>query len=168
MSPARSVLPGDGMYIPTSPESRFASIKGYLSYDHDEIGKMLDDLACFVGDGERERAESAFDEFRSRLERHMRLEEDTLFPMFEASIGLATRGPTFAMRLEHIEIGKLVEEMAATLERWRPEEFAELKEELERLLAVHDEREETAFGPWIDRLMGDEAPELAARLERTP
>ena len=156
------------MYTPITPASRFASIKGYLVYDHAEIDKMLDDLAGFVGDGERERAESAFDELRSRLERHMRLEEDTLFPLFEASIGLATRGPTFAMRLEHIEIGKLVEELARTLDPWQPETFAERKQELERVLAIHDEREETAFGPWIDRLMGDEAAELAARLERTP
>jgi hemerythrin-like domain-containing protein len=156
------------MYLPTTNESRFASIKSYLSYDHTEIDKMLEDLACFVEDGEPERAESAFDELKGRLERHMRLEEDTLFPLLETSIGLATRGPTFAMRLEHIEISKLVEELARTLESWQPETFAEVKQELERLLAIHDAREETAFGPWIDRLLGDEAAALAAHLERTP
>ena len=35
------------MYMPTTPESRFASIQAYLSYDHAEIDKMLEDLACF-------------------------------------------------------------------------------------------------------------------------
>ena len=127
-----------------------------LQRDHHELEKILRDAARMVDDEERERAEHTFDEFRARLERHMRMEEDVLFAPFEREQGLTARAPTFLMRLEHVEIGRLVEELRLALQLWRPERFRAGVRDLEQFLHAHDAREEAL----LDRLVAQDVREI--------
>jgi len=156
------------MDLHTSSRKAFASITEYLAWDHREIMKILADLGSIVEDAEIERAESTFAELRARLDRHIRIEEEALFPRFEASMGRITRGPTFPMGLEHIEILKIAEDMGQAITAGQGTLFAEERAELEGLLAKHSAWEEGAFAPRMDRLAGDQVPSLVDWLERQP
>ncbi len=67
--------------------------------------------------GDLARAAARFSAFRSGLEHHIGVEEEVLFPVFEALTGAAGRGPTNVMRMEHTEIRRLMAKVAALLER---------------------------------------------------
>lgn len=154
------------MNLYTTQEPRFESVGRYLAWDHDALAKILRDFLRMVEDEERERAEHTFDEYRARLLRHMRIEEEVLFPMFEAHIAAPTRGPTFVMRLEHLEIARLLEDLGEDLATWRPQRLLRNLDELDQVLAAHDVREEEILSPWIDRMAGSEVASLVSRLQR--
>src|SRR5688572_31747251 len=77
----------------------FTGVNDYLSWDHRRLDAILADVTRMVDDGELERAEHTYLEFDAGLRRHIRLEEEILFPIFEQRTGM--RDPTEVMRREH-------------------------------------------------------------------
>ncbi len=131
------------------------SIHEALEWDHDRLDARLE--AAF---GAREREELAragelFAEFALGLRRHIRFEEELLFPAFEAHTGQPPHtGPTGVMRAEHREIEALLEALAEAASL--PGQAAEvLREDLVRILGWHNQKEEGVLYPQIDESVGD-------------
>src|SRR5262245_9518428 len=82
---------------------RFDSITRYLSWDHDRLDGLLGEVTRHVEDGHFVQASSIFSTFDQGLRRHIRLEEELLFPLFECRTGMRN-GPTAVMRNEHRQI----------------------------------------------------------------
>ena len=76
------------------------SVAGFLEWDHDRLDGLLDDTRRLLGSGRPEDAAARFTEFRDGLQRHIRMEEEVLFPAFELATGMSHGGPTGQMRLE--------------------------------------------------------------------
>jgi iron-sulfur cluster repair protein YtfE (RIC family) len=149
--------------VQATPQT-FAGINEYLSWDHDRLDGILADVTRMVDDGELERAEHTYSDFREGLQRHIRIEEEILFPLFEQRTGMV-RGPTEVMRQEHRVIKEAMDLMAEALASGKGASYHEGRELLEESLPSHNQKEEHVLYPTIDHLLDpDERVKLVARL----
>lgn len=137
-----------------------------LSWDHDR----LDDLESRAFKA-RDRADSAeakalYGVFAFGLRRHIRFEEELLFPEFESRTGLSpSMGPTAVMRDEHREIL----ECLARIERGISDASLDLesvRHALHSVLGNHNLKEENIVYPETDRALSPiERDALVARIQ---
>jgi len=140
-----------------------------LGWDHDR----LDDLAARAfaarADGRPGSARLLWQGFSAGLRRHIRFEEQVLFPVFEEKTGASPdAGPTAVMRSEHRAIETLLGAIGAVMSLADPAADA-LRTELLSLLRGHNEKEELVLYPGTDRLLApEESDALVARLQEQP
>jgi len=137
-----------------------------LSWDHDR----LDDLEARAfqarARGDSERAVAVFAIFAFGLRRHIRFEEELLFPEFEARLGLSSAmGPGAVMRDEH----RAILECLGRIERsiGDPDSSAEsTRRALHAILGSHNFKEENIVYPGTDGAMSpSERDALVARIQ---
>ncbi|MCL4821526.1 MAG: hemerythrin domain-containing protein [Vicinamibacteria bacterium] len=140
------------------------TVTEYMSGDHQEIDALRDAAVRALEGGDHEAATARFAAYTRRLERHIRLEEELLFPLFEVRTGVSG-GPTGVLREEHDELQRVVAEAAAAAEAGHG--FAEALDALARTVDEHCVREERVLFPMLDRqLLPNERAALVARLTR--
>lgn len=139
----------------------------FLFEDHRKIdalfARLRRDLSELHGSPEAN-ADTLAESFRvvdERLERHIRWEEQLLFPAAEAKAPELARGASRVMRLEHTQIRSYMNDIrigfatpplaAEGLERIR-----DMLQTAESLLNAHNEKEETVYYPLCDRLLTSE------------
>ena len=131
------------------------SVTDHFGHDHRRLDSLLRQFETLrKGDGPA--VESVYTEFKAGLERHIRWEEEILFPIFEAKTGLRHGGPTEVMRFEHRQIQRLLAEIDGKLARQEPSLESDVSALL-GLLATHNHKEEHILYPAIDGLLS--APE---------
>ncbi|MBX7186248.1 MAG: hemerythrin domain-containing protein [Vicinamibacteria bacterium] len=137
-----------------------------LSWDHDR----LDDLEARAFEarerGDFEEAKALYAVFAFGLRRHIRFEEELLFPEFEAKAGFpADMGPTAVMRDEHREILESLDRIERGIgEADTPLES--LRHALHLVLGNHNLKEEHIVYPMTDQALGTlESDALVARIQ---
>ena len=134
-----------------------ATVMEYLSSDH----QRLDGLMTAAGDrakaGDMNAAAAGFGEFMRGLLRHIRIEEELLFPAFEGATGLSQGGPTSVMKLEHAEIQRLLGSIRDLFDSGDPQpaEFESLRSALVALLHEHNLKEERVLYPATDQTLDE-------------
>ena len=109
-------------------------------------------------------ADARFARFSHALLAHFGVEEDSLFPAFERRTGMAG-GPTRIMRLEHMQMRALVEELAAALRVRDDDEFLGVAQTRLVLMQQHNLKEENILYPMCDDAVGDDAGDLRALID---
>lgn len=143
----------------------FRDVTAYLSWDHHRLAVLLSDAELRVEAGDFDGAIARCWEFERGLARHMRLEEDVLFPLFEARSGLVG-GPTASLRTEHREIERAVVLLREGLDRHDDEAFHDALSFLRASLQGHNSKEEHILFPMTDVLLTErERLALAERLQ---
>ncbi|MGH0038265.1 MAG: hemerythrin domain-containing protein [Myxococcota bacterium] len=122
-----------------------------LGADHRRLDALFADARRLCGAGEVPAARARFAAFREGLEHHIEAEEQVLFPAFEVLTGVARGGPTAVMRGEHVELRKLMAEVAGLLEA-EVEAGTTLFATLTALIHAHNGKEERILYPTTDRL----------------
>jgi hemerythrin-like domain-containing protein len=144
----------------------FDSVTGYLTWDHDRLEAVLDATRRLMQEGRWADARETYDDFDQGLARHIRIEEDVLFPLFEARTGIVD-GPTAVMREEHRAIRSAVTLMRQALEAEDAGAFQEGRVFLESVMPAHNAKEEHVLYPTTDRMLEpSERARLVARLQR--
>jgi len=139
-----------------------------LEWDHDRLDELLLQAVRALRAGDDPAARSAYATFRRSLTRHIRFEEELLFPVFEMRTGLPHGGPTSLMRAEHREIQTLLGEIERALEE-APAVVEELCRALRDALGDHNRKEELILYPGTDRLLTEaESDTLVARIQAYP
>lgn len=132
------------------------TIASFFSRDHDEIDAILEKVERGVP-GKL----AQFELFDRRLERHIRWEEELLFPAAERAEPSLADGPIAVMRVEHDHIRRL---KRAVLEALRAGDEATARlnlDELRAILGGHNVKEERVLYPACDALID---PEKSSRL----
>jgi iron-sulfur cluster repair protein YtfE (RIC family) len=143
--------------------SETASVSECLTADHARLDMLFTDTRHLVDAGEWLPARAAFEPFAQGLAHHIAVEEERLFPLFEAR--LRTTGPTTVMRLEHRSIVHLLARARAALESSDGTAFGDAAAELERILDAHNQKEERVLYPRMDAALAvGERAELVAGL----
>jgi regulator of cell morphogenesis and NO signaling len=144
-------------------ETQFETVTQHLAQDHRRLDKIIDDLCAMVEDGELDRAEYSFKDLDGGLRRHIRLEEELLFPVFDVRTGLC--GPTQIMRYEHRHIEQLLVELSQALAEGRRRAASSALTTLLQVLGNHNIKEERILYPKTDQALSDEERRaLIARL----
>jgi len=138
-----------------------------LSWDHDRLDALEREAFGRRAAGDFESAAEIFSGFAAGLRRHIRFEEEILFPAFETRAGIPpTAGPTAVMRVEHREIEELIGLIEAGMADPGSKVEA-LRLRLHDVLGDHNLKEEQVLYPTTDELLGEkEADALVARIQR--
>ena len=143
------------------------SVSEFLQGDHARLERILLEAKRRVGEGDLAPARVVFAEFACGLDWHINVEEQVLFPAFEAATGMQGAGPTEVMRAEHVRIRRAMSDATAALAAGDGAGFGDAVRALELVLGVHNVKEEQVLYPMTDQAAGSERErdELVRRLQ---
>jgi iron-sulfur cluster repair protein YtfE (RIC family) len=144
----------------------FDSVTATLSLDHRRLDALLREEWSRVAGELWPDAARTHAQLERGLDRHIRLEEEIVFPLFEARSGIVD-GPTAVMREEHRCLRRALTMMGAGIEACDVAAYADAVEFLNSVRPAHDAKEERILYPMIDRLLAPcDRVRVAARLQR--
>ena len=134
-----------------------------MSADHrscDEIFARAEEL---IADGNWAEGAEQFKKFHDAMEHHFTMEEEVLFPAFEARTGM-TMGPTEVMRGEHVQMRALFAEMAESVEQKGVEQYLGLSETLLMVMQQHNSKEEQMLYRMADQALAQDVDDVLERM----
>lgn len=137
-----------------------------LGWDHERLARL--EVGAFVARaaGDTKTASAWYEAFSSGLRRHIAVEEQLLFPVFEERSGLGRdSGPTEVMRAEHQEILRLLGEILHTI--GDPAKLPDEKRAaFHEILEEHHMKEEGMLYPSMDEVLSaEEGDALVSRIQ---
>jgi len=135
------------------------TIKELLTDDHRQCDALFAAVEQAVTAGEWEKADAAFARFSAAMTNHFDLEEETLFPEFEAQTGM-TMGPTQVMRSEHRQIRELLAAAEVALAARDADDYSGYAETLLIMAQQHNMKEENILYPMCDQHLNSRVEQL--------
>jgi len=136
----------------------------YMGDDHHRCDELFALAEGAVEGGDWVLGETRHREFLEAMSRHFAMEEEVLFPAFEAASGSAM-GPTTVMRHEHEQMRALFEEMTQALAARRTEDYLGASETLLILMQQHNAKEEQILYPMSDKLLATQQEALLQTMQ---
>lgn len=131
------------------------TITGYLQTDHRRLDGIYERFQSAVHAQRWDEAAADFREFSLGLRRHIRVEEEILFPVFEEKTGMHDSGPTFVMRMEHTEIKSLLDRILGSTEGRDAAGVSSGSSSLMSILMDHNMKEEHILYPESDAFLSE-------------
>jgi hemerythrin-like domain-containing protein len=141
-----------------------------MKSDHRACDDSFANMENAVDSGDWINASKVFESFASDLNHHFDIEEDVMFPAFEAR-GAGHCNPTPVMIMEHTQMRNVLKQMRDDLNNKNKEHFFGLSETLMMTMQQHNMKEEQMMYPMIDESLGEESQMLLdemKQLERKP
>lgn len=137
-----------------------------LSWDHDRLDALEARAFAARGKGDHDEAKAIYAGFAHGLRRHIRFEEEILFPEFETRAGFSPEvGPTAVMRDEHREILRCLDRIEAGIGD-ATASVDSSRHTLHAVLGNHNLKEENIVYPLTDQaLTADQRDALVARMQ---
>jgi len=130
-----------------------------MTDEHHRCDDLFAQAEALVGASKWSEARAELEAFRQAIERHLTKEEDVLFPSFEQVTG-STMGPTQVMRMEHVQMRELINEMLDALTHEDRDRYLGLSETLLVMMQQHNIKEEQILYPMSDQALADKAETL--------
>ncbi|MBI2059987.1 MAG: DUF2249 domain-containing protein [Nitrospirae bacterium] len=146
-----------------------ASITDLLQRDHRRLDVLWAAFRDHVEKSQLNEGRARFSEFALGLRRHIRIEEEILFPIFEERTGMHAAGPTAVMRQEHRGIQSCMAEIESALSSndapIAASKIAGPADELVEILTGHNRKEEQILYPMSDQSLSQgERDDLVHRM----
>ncbi len=143
----------------TTEEKNHATIASLLGQDHRRLRAAWNGFVTALERCELGAARSNFAVFDTGLRRHIRVEENSLFPAFEEATGMRSGGPTFVMRSEHRQVEAILARLAEGLGKGDFDALANTLAETRpaELYQSHDAKEEGMLYPMADQAIAGES-----------
>ena len=141
-----------------------STIVDFLGGDHRACDDLFASAEVAVAQKNWDSARSLFERFQTAMAHHLAMEEEVLFPAFEARTGMRT-GPTEVMRMEHAQMRGLLQEMAGAVTNADESRYLGLSETLNMLMQQHNLKEENMLYPMSDQVLGDERDSLIRAMQ---
>ncbi|MCP4041809.1 MAG: hemerythrin domain-containing protein [Gammaproteobacteria bacterium] len=142
------------------------TISGFMMAEHRRCDELLGGVEDRISAGEWDGAQSEFSGFKQAMEQHFTMEESVMFPSFEARTG-SSAGPTQVMRMEHEQVHSLLADMVNAIGAKDQDASLGVSETLLIIIQQHNSKEEQILYPMVDRMLGNEAQEIIARMQAT-
>ena len=140
------------------------TIVDFLGGDHRACDDLFASAEDAVAHKNWDSARGLFERFQAAMAHHLAMEEDVLFPAFEARTG-NSMGPTQLMRMEHDQMRGLLQEMASAAADANHGRYLGLSETLNMLMQQHNLKEENMLYPMSDRVLGADSAGLIRDME---
>jgi DUF438 domain-containing protein len=131
------------------------TIAEHLTAEHRHCDTLFSQLENVLDNEDWDAITTAWRALADDLLRHFAVEEETLFPAFEAKSGI-TQGPTRVMRMEHDQMRELLAEGDAAVAEHDAENLRGVVETLLIMNQQHNLKEENVLYPMCDQLLGTE------------
>ena len=138
-------------------------LTNFLIADHRDCDALFATAENAASDGDHATASTAFAGFEAAMARHLSIEENVLFPEFEARSGMAG-GPTAVMRMEHEQMRAMMLQMRRALDDRELDDFLGMGETLHILIQQHNMKEEQMLYPMCENALVDSAQVLLERM----
>ncbi|MBI5236229.1 MAG: DUF2249 domain-containing protein [Deltaproteobacteria bacterium] len=131
------------------------TITEYFETDHRRLDAILNRFQSALKNNGWEDALTHIREFKLGLRRHIKAEEEILFPMFEEKTGMTEAGPTFVMKMEHKDIKETLDKLLTAAESKDAKAASSGTAYLINILGNHNMKEEHILYPESDALLSD-------------
>ncbi len=135
--------------------------QAFFTEDHRRCDELWAELEAAGGGPEAREAWQAFDQ---AMRQHFAMEEQVLFPAIEEASGMGGMGPTQVMRMEHVQMRGLLDQMAAAAERDDFDAVLDQGDTLLMLIQQHNVKEENVLYPLAEQTLARQWQPLAERL----
>lgn len=132
--------------------------------DHRHCDDLFAQAEERVAAGDFDGGSHAFAAFTSTFERHLKLEEDILFPALEEKTG-GPIGPTQMMRMEHQQMRQALTIMEQALTARNGSGYLGQSETLLIIMQQHNMKEENILYPMMDRALAAEAAVFVTQIQ---
>jgi len=137
--------------------------ENWLVHEHSLYEDLLSQCLEAVQAEDWGTVDMAFHELVTHLKRHMALEEEVLYPAYEATPNVP-RAPTAALREEHSDIVRLIQDIAQIIRHRGSDHVIECLLHLENRMIKHHEKEEDIFLPMASLILNDSHDEISRKL----
>src|SRR5210317_672219 len=93
-----------------------AGLTEFFEQDHRDCDARWVDVEELLDTADIEAARSAWQKYDTAMTRHLAMEEEVLFPAFDAKSGMAGGGPVAVMKMEHQQMRGLLEQIGEAIE----------------------------------------------------
>ena len=129
------------------------SLRAFFTDDHRRIDDKWAEVETAAQAGDVDAETESWRAFQDQLLRHLRMEEEVMFPAFEQATGMTDGGPTFVMRSEHDQMRGLIEQMGAAVDGNDYDELVDLGDTLLMLIQQHNQKEEHMLYPMAEQVL---------------
>ncbi len=140
------------------------SLKEFFTLDHRKCDGKWVEVETAAETGDAAAVKASWRTFQGELLKHLRMEEEVLFPAFEEATGMTDGGPTFVMRSEHDQMRGLLEQMNAAADGGDHDELTDLGDTLLMLIQQHNQKEEHMLYPLAEQALGADWAKIRERL----
>lgn len=139
------------------------TISAFLTPDHQHCDALFAAAEAAAAQGDWHAAAEAWSRFQDALRHHFAMEEEVMFPAFEARTGM-TQGPTQVMRMEHRQMSDLLNQLSDAAARQDADAFLGDCETLLIIMQQHNMKEEQMLYHMADQVLAGEAEEVIGRM----
>ncbi|BCB27679.1 hypothetical protein SKTS_25650 [Sulfurimicrobium lacus] len=139
------------------------TISDFLAPDHQRCDNLFAVAEAAAAHGDWDNAAREFSLFHDALLHHFAMEEEVMFPAFEARTGM-TQGPTSMMRSEHRQMTDLLNQMADAMARKDSNSFLGDADTLLIIMQQHNMKEEQMLYQMADQALAGELDEVVGRM----
>ena len=139
------------------------TILEFMGGDHKACDDLFAAAETAVADKNWDSARSLFERFEAAMAHHLAMEEEVLFPAFEARTGMSM-GPTQVMRMEHVQMRELFQAMADAVQNQDKDEFLGQAETLLVMMQQHNMKEEQILYRMADQMLAGELEDVLQRM----
>lgn len=143
-----------------------AIIHDFMTQHHRSCDDLLVEAEGPLAEGNWAEFSSAWSQFEAETLHHFDLEEEILFPAFEAQTGM-TSGPTMIMRQEHAQVRALFNQMQQAISEQATDRAMGIVESTMLLIQQHNMKEEQILYPMSDAHLAN-GKELVDQMEAKP
>ncbi|MGB5292460.1 MAG: hemerythrin domain-containing protein, partial [Lysobacterales bacterium] len=124
-----------------------SGLAAFFEQDHRDCDARWADVEELLDTQDVEAARSAWEKFDKGMRRHIAMEEEVMFPAFEAAAQMGGGGPTSVMRMEHKQMIGLLDQIEGAMESGDAEQALYLGDTLLMLIQQHNIKEEGMLYP---------------------
>jgi len=139
------------------------TISNYLATDHKHCDQLFAASEEMAANGDWDNAAASFQRFHDALRHHFAMEEEVMFPAFEARTGMS-QGPTAVMRSEHSQMTGLLERLSGAVARKDSNAYLGDADTLLILMQQHNVKEEQMLYRMADQALGNETDAVVGRM----
>ncbi len=139
------------------------TISEFLAPDHKRCDILFVAAEETVANVDWGNAAAAFRLFREAMLHHFSMEEEVMFPAFEARTGM-NQGPTAVMRSEHLQMTDLFNQMTEAIARKDTDAYLGDADTLLIIMQQHNVKEEQMLYQMADQVLVSNLDELLGRM----
>ena len=141
-------------------------LAGFFAQDHSDCDARWVDVEELLDSADTNAARGVWQAFDTGMRRHFAMEEEVLFPAFDAMSGMGGGGPTAMMRMEHKQMRGLLDQIGEAMEAGDAQEAMDIGDTLLMMTQQHNVKEEGMLYPMAENMLAGNWVTLAAELDK--